>query len=93
MEKTILHCGNRMKLVLTRNWIVKVGTYDLDFANQSDARLVVRSADTHHAGNNGHASVLQFVNVEVIHSNESHKFFFRFVIMYHAIFIECVDRK
>ena len=66
-----------MKLILTRNWIVKVGTYDLDFANQNDARLVVQSADTHDAGNNGHSFVVQFINVKVIYLEGNREFCFR----------------
>lgn len=77
LDKTILHCGNRMKLVLTRNWIVKVGSYDLDFANQNDSKLIVYSADTHDTGNNGHSSVVQFVNVKVLYLNQTREFRFR----------------
>lgn len=66
-----------MKLVLTRNWIVKVGSYDLDFANQNDAKLIVYSADTHDTGNNGHSSVVQFVNVKVLYLNQTREFRFR----------------
>lgn len=78
MEKTILHCGNRMKLVVTTNWIVKVGTYDLDFARQNDARLVVYSADTHDTGTNGYAGVIQFINVKVCYLQDTKEFSFRY---------------
>ncbi|XP_065225918.1 E3 ubiquitin-protein ligase TM129 [Planococcus citri] len=76
-DKTILHCGNRMKLVLTRNWIVKVGTYDLDLAHQNDARLIVCSADTHDTGSNGYSTVVQFINVKIIYSNDTRDFLVR----------------
>ncbi len=69
-----------MKLVLTRNWIVKVGMYDLDFARQSDAHLVVYSADTHDTGGNGYSSVVQFINVKVMFLNDSKTFSFRYII-------------
>lgn len=92
-EKTSLHCGNRIKLVLIRNWIVRVGVYDLDFANQNDARLVVQSADTYDAASNGHSSVVQFVNVRVIYLHGSREFFFRFVIIFLGMFHKKSDKK
>ena len=77
LDKTILTCGNRMKLVLTRNWIVKVSTRDLDFAHQEDARLIVHSAETQDTGSNGFSSVIQFINVKVIYHDEEKEFFVR----------------
>lgn len=66
-----------MRLVLTRNWIINVGTYNLDFAKQNDARLVVYSADTHDTGSNRYSGVIQFINVKVIFLNETREFSFR----------------
>lgn len=66
-----------MKLVLTRNWIVKVSTYDLDFAHQNDARLIVCSADTHDTGSNGYSTVVQYINVKVLYLNDTREFLVR----------------
>lgn len=66
-----------MKLVLTRNWIIKVGTYDLDLAYQNDARLIVCSADTHDTGSNGFSTVVQFINIKIIYSNDTREFLVR----------------
>lgn len=93
LDKITLYCGNRMRLILTRNWIINVGTYNLDFARQNDARLVVYSADTHDTGSNRYSGVIQFINVKVIFLNETQEFSFRFVKLFACSIIYLISNS
>lgn len=64
VNKITIQSSSIVRVVATDNWIIKISSYTLDVAHQSDTALILSSADVHqwspHINDN-----VQFVNIEV----------------------------
>lgn len=70
MDKISIDTNSITKVVVTDNWIIKVTSYKLHFAHQSDTALILNKSDTHALSPTTRGEV-QYVNIEVIFTNIS----------------------
>lgn len=66
VDKVIIHTSSVVKIIVTDNWIVKVGPYSLKVAHQSDSVLAVKKSDTHHHNPTSRSGGgIQYLEIEV----------------------------
>ncbi|XP_075228942.1 transmembrane protein 129 isoform X2 [Lycorma delicatula] len=64
VDKINLQCSTVTRVIATDNWIIKLTPYKIFIAYQSDATLILCSADTHDVSSLGTGTV-QYLNIEV----------------------------
>lgn len=64
MDKIVIDTNSITRVIATDNWIIKITSYKIVVAHQSDTTLLVNRSDTH-AISPRMRGVVQFINIEV----------------------------
>jgi len=92
MSKLIIQTNYLTKVIVTRNWLIKVTPYFLCFSHQSNIQLKVDKSDSHPISAEG-VGLVQYVGVEVKNSRRGgENFNFRMKAMEFMSFQDAVRR-